>query len=232
MSDLYKPVSKYYDLLSRVYSLGAIPRCRRAFVGEMGDVAEAEGRDLGGGSVSVCFVGVGHGEEAILAAEAGVMVTVVDISGSMLERFMGRLAGVTDVVRARVTVVHDDVRNMDGVFDWVVVNFFLNVFEEGEMLGMLDYLLERCGDGGSLVVGDFYYDAGGNVLVRGLQVLNWNLALLVFRVFVKNARHGIYAYEPHLKERGWVVKGGEKYGFLRILGVSFYQSVRFVRGSS
>lgn len=215
MSDSYKPVSKFYDLFSRVYSLGRIPRCRVALSGEM-----CAGE-------RVCFVGVGHGVEAVMAAEAGAMVTVVDSSESMLEVFRERLGRCEAEVRERVTVVHDDVRNLVGGYDWVVVNFFLNVFEEVEMLGMLGVLLERCDDGGSLVVGDFCCESEAGLVVRVLQNLNWYFPLVVFRLFMKNGWHGVYDYEVFLKERGWVVREVKKFG---VLGVSFYQSVRFVRG--
>jgi hypothetical protein len=37
MCDSYKPVSKYYDTISSIYSLGQIPKCRNAFMVEISE---------------------------------------------------------------------------------------------------------------------------------------------------------------------------------------------------
>ena len=227
MCDLYKPVSKYYDSLSSAYSLGQIPRCRNAFVSEISHAVRGGGLTR----LEVCFAGAGHGAEAISLAEAGVMVTVVEISASMLEVFQLKLSGASDEAKARVKIIHDDIRNVQHRYDWVVANFFLNVFPESEMVEMVDVLLEKCRLHGSLVIGDFYYDTEGNGLVRMLQKMNWNLALIVFRVFVKNAKHPIYDYREYLSKRGWIIEEEKKFGVFGQLGVSFYQSARFVEAS-
>ena len=224
MCDSYKPVSKYYDSLSTVYSLGQIPRCRNAFVGEISDAVR--GGDLS--RLEVCFAGAGHGAEAISLAEKGATVTVVEISASMLEVFQRKLGRASDETKARVNIIHDDIRNVQHRYDWVVANFFLNVFPESEMVEMVDTLLEKCRLHGSLVIGDFYYDTEGNGLVRMLQKMNWNLALSIFRIVVKNAKHPIYDYREHLSKRGWNREEAKKFG---VLGVSFYQSARFTKAS-
>lgn len=221
MEDVYLPVATYYDLLSKWYSFGRVSRCRSAFSAEVGRAVV----DAGDRGVRVCYVGAGHGEEALEVAKCGAMVTVVDVSASMLEVFQRRLDGYGDEVRERVRVVHDDVRNVEDRYDWVVGNFFLNIFSEDEMVGMLERLRGLCKDGGSLVIGDFCYDAEGGMLVRFMQRLNWYVALRVFRMFVKNAEHSIYCYEDYLSEWGWEMEERKVFG---ILGVSLYQSARFV----
>jgi len=226
MGDRYQSVSKFYDVLSSVYSLGQVSRCRMAFVGEI-----LEGVSEGCAGVKVCFAGVGHGEEAIELAKMGVMVTVVDLSASMLRVFEKKLGECSDEVRDRVVVIHGDIRNVEGEYDWVVANFFLNVFSEDEMVEVLDDLLGKCclddeGRCGYLVIGDFYFDSDGRWWVRMLQWLNWNVALMVFRVFVSNAKHPIYDYEGYLIRRGWGMEGFKRFG---LLGVEFYQSGKFGR---
>lgn len=220
MEDAYVPISNYYNLLSKLYSLGRIPQCRDGFVEEIGDAVLNEAD----GDVSVCYVGVGHGDEAVNAAECGAMVTVVDVSASMLERFQVKLDSLGGEVRSRVRLIHGDVRNMEGRYDWIVANFFLNVFSEGEMVKMLERVLGLCKDGGSLVIGDFCHTGDGGMVVRSMQRLNWYVALLVFRMFVKNAKHSIYCYEGDLFKLGWKVEERKVFGFF---GVSFYESVRF-----
>lgn len=222
MCDSYKPVSKYYDSLSAIYSLGQIPRCRNAFIDEISDAVRGDGLTR----LEVCFAGAGHGAEAISLAEKGAMVTVVEISASMLEVFQRKLSGASDDTKARVSVIHDDIRNVQHRYDWVVANFFLNVFSESEMVGMVDVLLEKCSLHGSLVIGDFCYDTEGNGLVRMLQKMNWNLALSIFRIFVKNAKHPIYDYQEHLSKLGCNREEVKNFG---VLGVSFYQSARFTK---
>ncbi len=222
MCDSYKPVSKYYDSLSTLYSLGQIPRCRNAFVSEISVAVRGGGLT----SLDVCFAGAGHGAEAISLAEQGGMVTVVEISASMLEVFQQKLSRASDETKARVKIIHDDIRNVQHRYDWVVANFFLNVFPESEMVKMVDTLLERCSSHGSLVVGDFYYNTEGNGLKRTLQKMNWALALSVFRILVKNANHPIYDYRVYLSKRGWNSDEVKQFG---LLGVSFYQSEKFTK---
>ncbi len=217
MSDSYKPVSKFYDMLSNCYSFGRIARCRSAYVVEMAN--EVKRRDPG--EVTICFAGVGHGDEAIAVAGQGAMVTVVDISESMLDVFQKKLSRVPAAVRNRMTIIHDDIRNVPHRYDWVIANFFLNVFSESEMTAMLDVLLVKIENQGKLVIGDFLCDHGRSCLLNDLQQANWYLALLVFRILVKNAKHPIYSYEQYLTKRGWHRKDSKKFG---ILGVSFYSS--------
>jgi len=227
MCDSYKPVSKYYDSLSTVYSLGEIAKCRSGFVSEISKAV----RDGGVARQDVCFAGVGHGAEAISLAEEGAMVTVVEISASMLEVFQRKLNRASDETKARVNIIHGDIKNVPHRYDWVVANFFLNVFPEPAMLEMMDVLLEKCNLHGSLVIGDFYYDSERNGLVRVLQKMNWNLALTIFRIFVKNGKHPIYDYREHLSKRGWEMEEAKEFGVLGLLGINFYQSTRFTKAS-
>jgi demethylmenaquinone methyltransferase/2-methoxy-6-polyprenyl-1,4-benzoquinol methylase len=222
MCDSYKPVSKYYNLLSNIYSLGQIAQCRNAFADEISKAIS----NIGLTRVDVCFAGVGHGAEAISLAEKGAMVTVVEISASMLVVFQRELDHASDEAKSRVQIIHGDIRNVQDRYDWVVANFFLNIFSESEMVELIDDLLGKCSLQGSLVIGDFYYDAEGSRLARILQKMNWNLALAVFCTVVKNAKHPIYDYGEYLSKRDWSIESEKKFGFL---GVSFYRSAKFVK---
>ena len=232
MKDTYKPIAKYYDLLSHWYSLGEISKCRNAYLKEIAD-AVIDNADL-----KVCFVGVGHGAEAIRVAELGVQVTVVDTSPSMLEAFQQNLMSAPDRVRARVKVVLDDVRifssNLKDSYDWVVANFFLNVFDQSGMPLILCNLLDCCDEDGALVISDFYLNRNSkgfrsSWIVSILQKLYWYSALIIFRFWVKNAIHSVYDYKDQLKLCGWQVVDKEMFGFL---GIEFYQAMKCQKNKS
>ena len=218
MSDYYKAIYAYYDLLSRLYSMGQIPKCRKYGVDLYSEDYDRE--------LSVCFAGVGHGSEALYLARKGALVTVVDTSASMLSSFQSKLEKETQDVKMRVCVIHGDIRDVEEQYDWVVANFFLNVFDKADMLIMLDSLTSLCNLNGNLIVGDFFYDKNAGVIVRLAQRLNWSVALCIFRLFVKNAKHSIYDYKEPLEKRRWKSVDDKRFGFL---GVNFYQSVRYER---
>lgn len=220
MSDHYKYISKFYNLLSCWYSFGKIPRCRNAFIPEIAQSV----RNNDAEKVQVCYVGAGHGDDAILAAECGAFVTVADISESMIAVFQKQLRASSSEVNARVNIICDDFRNISNHYDWVIANFFLNVFSESEVPTMLDELLKFCHRSSCLVIGDFVYEKERNFLTRTLQKINWNLALIIFRFIVKNAKHPIYDYRHHLGDRGWEMVNTKKFS---ILGVNFYQSSKY-----
>lgn len=226
MKDHYKPLAKHYDLLSKWYSLGRIDKCRNAYLGEISE-AVRENPNL-----RICYVGAGHGKEAIHAAEVGAMVTVVDTSESMLEIFQSHLRTSLEDVRVRVKVEHQDVREFaknlvrekKEKYDWVIANFFLNVFTENELQYMLEDFLGCCSEVGYLVISDFHLDSSddGNVLTRLLQRINWYSALLIFRFWVKNAFHSVYDYSAILEGSKWEVSQTKKF---RYLGVNFYEAL-------
>lgn len=225
MKDHYKALAKHYDLLSRWYSLGRIDHCRNAYLAEITEAVRSNS------NLRVCYVGAGHGREAIKAAEAGAMVTVVDVSESMLGVFQSYLMTTPEYVQDRVMVEHQDVsqfseRLEDGEkYDWVIANFFLNILDKSELENTLGALFNCCSDKGSLVISDFHLDSGhdGNILTRFLQRIHWYCALIIFRLWVKNTFHPIYDYSVILKDSGWKISQTKKFGFL---GMRLYHSVR------
>ena len=99
MGDSYKIVSGIYNELSHLYSFGAIPQCREAWLS--GDIED----------VTICFIGVGHGDEAIHAAKLGAQVTVVDLSASMLEKFESNTQGPKPERREKFSHCHHRILN-------------------------------------------------------------------------------------------------------------------------
>ena len=79
MKDRYAIVGPLYDFISTVYSGNSIQHCKVAHLDQLkpGD--------------KVLFAGVGHGRDALYAAQRGAEVTVVDLSQTMLSNFSGIL---------------------------------------------------------------------------------------------------------------------------------------------
>jgi len=225
MQDLYKPLAKHYDLFSGWYSLDLISKCRNAYRDEIIEMHKVNS------DLKVCFMGVGHGTEAIKLAELGVMITVVDASISMLEAFRCNLKLVPNEVQERVEVIHDDVRHFSsqfsGEYDWVIANFFLNVFDQHEMPLIMKDLSNLCKKRGSLVISDFCLDrdskgiVGG--MIRSVQRVYWYTALIIFKFWVKNAFHPIYDYVDLLKEYDWEVSDIKRFGVGRL---EFFQVLK------
>ncbi len=217
MDDQYKIVSKIYNKLSHVYSLGAIPKCRVA--GLSGELLDT----------TICFIGVGHGDEAIHAARNGARVTVVDLSASMLDKFKQKMTLRASEFKHTIRIVQDDVmaflKDSEESFDKVVANFFLNVFPLSELETIVSLVMANLKQDGELIVGDFYLsrDKGGltGVFQRSFQRVNWYLALLLFRLMTANTWHGIYHYDAVMTGLGMKL---EKRKLFRVLGIPMYQS--------
>lgn len=214
MRDEYRRVSKVYDLLSSVYSLGGVSRCRRYVLSELmvGD--------------SVCFMGVGKGREAVRALKKGAHVTVIEKSVSMLNQFEKVLGDLDSNERLRLTIYRGDVvdfcQSSEEVYDFVIAHFFLNVFSEEKMPLVLAMMVKCCGDRGVVCVGDFWRDLEASLLVQWLQVLNWNIALFFFQGLAANPKHKIYLYDGLLRDMGYKVFQEKSF---KVLGIPMYRSV-------
>lgn len=213
MSDKYKIIGPVYDLLSTVYSGKQIHRCKTAMH-----------EDIKAGD-KVLFAGVGHGRDAVHAAECGAEVTVVDLSATMLKNFEKNLKGRT--FKHPIRMVHSDIMKFAEVdtYDYVFANFFLNVFPEGFMVEVMKHLSTLVNKHGALVVGDFHFPTG-NWLVRKFQSLYWYVAVLTFTIFAKNAFHEIYNYPKHLESIGFKVEKTKHYN---IFALPCYWSLKATR---
>ncbi len=192
MIDKYKIIGPLYDLLSTVYSGNQIHKCKTAMNSDLQE------------DVTILFAGVGHGRDAIDAAEKGAKVTVVDLSATMLKNVEKNLKGKK--FKHEIRLVHSDIFEFDEVaqYDQVVANFFLNVFPEEFMTKVMAHLMTLVKDGGSFVVGDFHYPKG-NVFTKAFQNAYWYVAVTIFTVFAKNAFHKIYNYPKHIEALGFKI---------------------------
>jgi ubiquinone/menaquinone biosynthesis C-methylase UbiE len=186
--DNYRRAAGIYDLLSTVYSGGQIHACKTAFLPRIGP------------GERVLFAGVGRGRDALVAARQGARVTAVDLSQAMLERLR---RGLERRPGLHVDLVHGDILRVaeENPYDWVVANFFLNLFREPEAKAMLRKLVRLAAGDGRIVLGDFA-PAQGRWPARIVQTLNWRLPNTVFSLLAKDAPHAFYDYLSFASEVG------------------------------
>ncbi|NWN92574.1 class I SAM-dependent methyltransferase [Marinobacter adhaerens] len=211
MRDRYRYIGPVYDFLSNLYSGKNIHRCKVAML----DLETVKPGDR------ILFAGVGHGRDALRAAELGADVTVVDLSETMLRKF--REAHEAEAPHLNIRHVHSDIMKVAelGQYDMVVANFFLNVFDEAMMEQVLEHLIHLGKADARIVVGDFCYPTG-NIFSRAFKKLHWYTAVFTFWLFANNAFHKIYNYPEHMRRLGLEVT--EKKHF-KLLNMDCYWSI-------
>src|SRR5262249_48773217 len=147
----------------------------------------------------VLYVGVGPGEDAVLAGILGAKVTCIDIGPQMLKQVKSRF----DAADVPVDLICDNVLNhkLTGHYDVVVVNFFLNIFYEGPMQAMLTHIATLVKPGGKLLISDFAAPRGG-WLSRTVQAWYWGVTNLFYYVMGLCAWHAIYDYPRYFAAAG------------------------------
>lgn len=210
--DKYRLIGPAYDFLSALYSGRSIHQCK------IGMLTPDQVRP----GDKVLVAGVGHGKDAIHAAELGAEVTVVDLSETMLNKFEEGLqrSGNADL---NIRKVHADIfefAELEG-FDIVVANFFLNVFDESTMPKVLAHLVALTRKGGKVIVGDFAYPKG-NIISRFFKKAYWYCAVSIFWLLTNNAMHSIYNYPQHMRRQGLVIRDTKHY---KLLNMNCYWSI-------
>jgi demethylmenaquinone methyltransferase/2-methoxy-6-polyprenyl-1,4-benzoquinol methylase len=168
------------------------------------------------------FAGVGHGGEALYAAQRGAAVTVVDISPTMLGKFQQHLDKLQHerATPLSVTQVQRDILEVADYeqYDMVVANFFLNVFYRDKMLTLLDHLVKLGKPGAKIVIGDFAYPEG-TWWSRVSQNLLWYSVVTIYWVLAGNAVHPIYNYPIEMQALGLLVREKQSFqGYWSVLG--------------
>lgn len=201
MIDRYRIIGPLYDFIAMVFSAGQVDRCK---IG-MHEYIRPDDR--------VVFVGAGHGIDAIVAAERGAKVTVVDLSTTMLNAFSRKAAGRHFL--HPIEKVHADIFTYDeyGRFDMVFANFFLNVFSRVMVLPLIEHLVKLAKPGGHVVIGDFALPSGGPVN-RAVQNIYWYIADIFFAMVSRNAFHPVYDYQGMLKGLGLTIEEVKHFRFL------------------
>jgi demethylmenaquinone methyltransferase/2-methoxy-6-polyprenyl-1,4-benzoquinol methylase len=214
MLDKYKLVGKAYDTLSKLYSGGAINRCKTSML--RSDTINPESK--------VLFAGAGAGQDAILAAELGAHVTLIDISPTMMDSFLALLTQHPNKEELNIDSILGDTLKHEGKgeYDVVVANFFLSIFEKDKMNTLLDHLLKLCKPDGQLIIGDFN-SPSGSLVHKTIQQVYWYSAATTFFALTGNAIHQLYDYEHILQKKGIQIKEQQSFS---VLGQSFFRAFR------
>ncbi len=196
VSKSYNGMAWVYELLGQLYSGGNIYAAKASQIREMrpGD--------------AVLYVGVGPGEDAVLAGKLGAKVTCIDIAPKMLQKVEGRFCAAG----TEVELVCGDVLDYKPVpqYDVVVVNFFLNVFAEAPMRRMLTHLATLVKPAGKLLISDFAAPRG-NGPARAMQACYWGVTNLFYYLLGLCAWHPIYDYPNYFAAAGLELRGIENF---------------------
>ena len=170
----------------------------------------------------VLFAGVGHGIDAIAAAELGAEVTVVDLSATMLKILNKGIAKKKEF-KHPIRQLHKNILHVDefSKYDMVFANFFLNLFSEEKLIQVLSHLTNLAKKGGFVVIGD-WTPPRGNMIAKFFQILYWRMADLFFWVFANNELHPFYDYQKSMRELGLEIK---KVKYFRVLFDERYCSI-------
>ncbi|UZE96652.1 class I SAM-dependent methyltransferase [Alkalimarinus alittae] len=191
MKDKYWLMGPIYDALSYLFAGNSLLKCKCSMLTP---------DNLKPGD-KVLFAGVGHGKEAILAAEQGAEVTVVDLSEAMLTKFKEGVAKSKQDLN--ITIIHSDIMAFENVnhYDMVVANFFLNSFDEPFMNAVFKHLIKQGKPGANIVVGDFAYPEG-NIFARVTKRVYWYSAIIIFWLTTGAAVHPVYNHVAQMKKMG------------------------------
>ncbi len=178
----YNKAAWFYEEVSNLYSTGRIRKAKAAQVPLM----EPGQR--------VLYLGVGTGEDAVLAAQKGVQVTCVDLSSSMIKRVRQKMdtAGVS-----AECIVGDATKHCRWEhYDVVATNFFLNCFREPMMRSMLGHATRLIKPGGRLMIADVAL-AQGNWLSKAFNIGYLKMGMLSFWMLGLVPLHRNYDYESY-----------------------------------
>jgi ubiquinone/menaquinone biosynthesis C-methylase UbiE len=177
----YTAVASFYETLAACYSGGQIAAAKRAQLAEMqpGD--------------RVLYVGVGAGEDAVVAARLGAQLTCIDLSSAMLSRLEARLGATQAEILCGNAFDH----HRPGHYDVVTANFLLNCLSEPAMREMLAHLSTLLRPGGKLLIADLALPQG-NVVARMTQRVYGRFANVIFRLLNLVTLHPIYDYRRSL----------------------------------
>jgi demethylmenaquinone methyltransferase/2-methoxy-6-polyprenyl-1,4-benzoquinol methylase len=210
----YDRVAKLYDAAAHLYSGGKIRALKASQIGEFQS------------GQRVLYAGVGDGEDAVLAADRQVTLTLLDLSQGMLDRatrkFQAADAGSIEIVCGDV-LAHE----RPGHYDVVVANFFLNVFTEPMMEAVLAHLATMLKPGGKLLIGDFAYPRG-RFTTRAMQRGYYYLSMFSFWLLGGTSLHPIYDYPQYFAAASLRSEAVESFRVSALLPV-FFEAITAIK---
>jgi demethylmenaquinone methyltransferase/2-methoxy-6-polyprenyl-1,4-benzoquinol methylase len=183
----YDRVAWCYEGVANVYSFGGIAAVKAS------QIAALEPGQR------VLYVGVGAGEDALLAARHGVDLDCLDLSKAMLRRLARRLE--REALDARLIEVDILEHTVTTPYDVVVANFVLNVFSEQTLVEVLRHIACLLAPGGRLLIADFR-PAGSSRLRRLLYAAYYRPINWIAWAMRLCALHPIYDYARYFDAVG------------------------------
>jgi len=208
----YDRVAWFYEPVADFFSSGKIHSSKKYAITQLepGD--------------KVVFLGVGSGEDAVLAAEKGAEVTCIDISQGMLDRLDRKLKSRDLTAEIICGNVFDHVR--PGHYDAVCCNYFLNTFVLSDMVRMLNHAASLVRPGGKFLIADVARPRG-NPLSKLFNIVYLKLAMLSFWIVGLVPLHRNYDYTIHFNQAGLVVDHTRYFRLLRFGPVLFQTIVAY-----
>ncbi len=183
----YQRVAWIYERISNLYSLG---RIRAAKASQVTELAVGD---------RVLYAGAGAGEDAVLAARRGAVVTCIDLAPAMVERIRRRFD--RENLDAEFIIGDAMGHRPDAPYDAVAANFFFNIFPEPVMQQVLARLVELVRPGGKVMIADFA-PPEGTALARAFQRSYTWLANASFWAIGLAPLHPTLDYPPYFADVG------------------------------
>lgn len=202
----FSKVAWFYEISCRICSTGQVPASKASQIKQMrpGD--------------KVLYLGVGAGEDCLLAARAGVELTCIDLSPAMIDRTRRKL----ERENLAATLICGDAlqHQMPGHYDCVVTNYFLNCFVESQMIVMLEHAITLIRPGGKYLLADVALP-GGNLFSRLFNVTYRKTAMLVYWMIGLVPLHRDHDYAACFPQLGIELESTEHFRFCRVGPILF-----------
>lgn len=169
----------------------------------------------------VLFLGAGTGEDAVMAARHGALVTCIDISQGMLNQVRKKL----DMENLDADLVCVDAFEYAPAnkFDVVAANYFLNVFRRNDMAKMLEHTASYVRQGGKYLIADVSLPEG-SLVSRAFNLFYLKMAMATCWAFGLVPWHENYDYPKFFAKAGLVFKDVAHFRFAK-KGPVLFQSI-------
>jgi demethylmenaquinone methyltransferase/2-methoxy-6-polyprenyl-1,4-benzoquinol methylase len=209
LSRNYDRAAWFYEKSAKIYSTNQIRASKRfqiQFI-KPGD--------------KVIYLGAGAGEDAVMAARAGAIVTCIDISQGMLDRVQRRF----DAEGLSVELICGDAYEHDrlGHYDICAANYFLNIFRRADMQKMMAFSATLVRPGGLYLIADVARSQG-NILSQAFNIVYLKAAMLSFWTLGLVPLHENYDYPAFFEAAGLELQQVEYFRFAK-KGPVLFQSI-------
>lgn len=209
MQRSYDRAAWFYEKSAKLYSTNQIRESKRYQLNHIGR------------GDRVLFLGAGSGEDAVMAARKGALVTCIDISQGMLNMVRKKL----DMENLDADLVCVDAFEYapTNKFDVVAANYFLNVFRRKEMARMLEHTASFVRNGGKYLIADVSLPEG-SLISRSFNFLYLKLAMATCWTFGLVPWHENYDYPKFFGAAGLEFKNVALFRFAK-KGPVLFQSI-------